>query len=72
MKLHPSKVLPSFDQKKINRRQMIRIGLGATAAVALADVTNLTAFAPPPSALVESPLKAVAYNHIDYRVPVTE
>ena len=61
---HPSKRLQGRGDWSVNRRQLLRIGLTATAAFAAADVSDLVAFAS-----AEAPFKAVAYNHIDYRVP---
>ena len=55
--------------RKIDRRELVRMGLGATAALATAGVADLGGFTPPALASTSSGFKAVAYNHIDYRVP---
>lgn len=53
---------------KLDRRQIMRMGLGATAALATAGFADLEGFVPRALPLGGSGFKAVAYNHIDYRV----
>jgi catechol 2,3-dioxygenase-like lactoylglutathione lyase family enzyme len=53
---------------KMNRRQLIQMGFAATAAWALADRSDSAAYARPDGAAPQAGFKAVAFNHIDYRV----
>lgn len=60
---------PALTCYKLDRRQLIRMGLASAAVFATAGVTDVATFASPAIPSTESPFKAVAYNHIDYRVP---
>ncbi len=67
--------VPKFSQdtrsKILNRRQLIRLSLTATAALAASAASRTSAFAalPAPESPGGAAFKTVAYNHIDYQVP---
>jgi catechol 2,3-dioxygenase-like lactoylglutathione lyase family enzyme len=69
MEPHSSKNSRGLRGQTLDRRQWIRLGFTATAAFATAGAIDLDAFAPPALPSGENAFKALAYNHIDYRVP---
>ncbi len=69
MEPHLSKKPRESSGEKLDRRELIRMGLSATTVFAATAVTDIGAFAPAALASTSTGFKAVAYNHIDYRVP---
>jgi catechol 2,3-dioxygenase-like lactoylglutathione lyase family enzyme len=52
----------------LNRRQLMHMGFATTAALALGELADVAAYARPDGTWPQTPFKAVAFNHIDYRV----